>query len=221
VALDHDRVDSMIIIIMGAPGCGKGTQCSLLSENGFTHLSTGDLLRQQIQNKSEVGIKVKSIIDAGKLVSDTMMEPIIENFLQQNNGRDIILDGYPRTLAQAKTLSLLDKNKIIKKVLHLDVPNSTLIERLSGRLICSNCGASYHKEFNKPENENVCDKCGGKLYVREDDKIEKINKRLSIYDEQTKPVLDYYINRDMLKTIEATGKAEEIKSKILLSLGLC
>jgi adenylate kinase len=211
----------MIVIIMGAPGCGKGTQCSLLSQNGFTHFSTGDLLRQEIQNKSAIGHKVEAILAAGKLVSDIMMEPIIANFLQKNYAEDIILDGYPRTLAQAETLSLLDKNNIIKKVLHLDVPRSELIKRLSGRLVCSACGASYHKEFNKPKHETICDRCSGRLYVRDDDKIEKINKRLSIYDEQTKPVLDYYINRDMLKTIDAIGKSEDIKSNILLSLGLC
>ena len=212
----------MIVIIMGAPGSGKGTQCSLLAEKGFKQFSTGDLLRREVQKGSVIGKKVKATIESGNLVADALMEPIIGGFLATlDPSCNIILDGYPRTIEQAETLASLDIKNLIKSVIHLDVTEATLIKRLSGRIVCANCGATYHKEYNKPRVAGTCDSCGlNKLYTRDDDSLDKVSERLKIYEAKTKAIIDYYLDRGILATIKAEGNADDIYAKILLSLNL-
>lgn len=208
----------MNLILLGPPGAGKGTQSQLLKEKlHIPQISTGDILREARKNKTELGLKADSYMSAGKLVPDEVVIGIVEERLQKPDCQSgYILDGFPRTVAQAEALkSLLAEHGFhIDAVLNVIVEDEELIERLAGRRICKNCGANFHVKFKAPQNENTCDECRGELYQRDDDQVETIHKRLEVYKEQTAPLIEYYGSEGLLKNIEGVGSPSEIFQRI-------
>ncbi|MDR0663727.1 MAG: adenylate kinase [Spirochaetaceae bacterium] len=196
----------MKLIFLGPPGAGKGTLAAAATALlNATHCSTGNIFREAIAADNPLGLKVKAIIDAGKLVDDDTTIELVRERLTGDGVKDsYILDGFPRTIAQAEALSSFSA---IDKVINFDVPDSVVIERLSGRLVCRKCGFNWHKTFNPPEKEGICDKCGGEIYTREDDKPDAVRKRLSVYREQTAPLIEYYRGKGLLDCIDARPDA--------------
>jgi adenylate kinase len=206
---------SKIIIFLGPPGAGKGTQAQLLKErNGFIQVSTGDLLREAVKNQTELGKLAKKYMDEGKLVSDDLIISLIKEKLQEYADKNIIFDGFPRTIPQAESLdNLLSKlNKNIDAVILFKIEDEEVIKRLAGRRVCPSCGAVYHMIYNPPKIDEICDKCGARLIQRDDDKEEVIRKRLEVYHQQTKPLIEYYKNK--IVEIDATDNPENIYNKI-------
>ena len=208
----------MNLILFGPPGAGKGTQAKKLAETySIPHISTGDILRDNVQKGTELGLEAKKYMDSGELVPDDVLIGLIKARLSEpdaNHG--YLLDGYPRTKPQADALTdILEKiSKPIDYVLNIDVQDEELVRRLSNRRICNNCGASYHLEFNPPKTNANCDSCEGKLYQRDDDKEEVILQRLSVYKKQTQPLIKYYDDQNILVTIDGKGQVEDIFNKI-------
>ncbi|WP_029551204.1 adenylate kinase [Thermocrinis jamiesonii] len=205
----------MIVVFLGPPGAGKGTQAKLLSQRlGFLHLSTGDILREAVKKQTPLGIKAKEYMDRGELVPDNLIIALIEEYLPKEGG--VILDGFPRTIAQAEALEnmLSAKSKKVSKVLLFDSPDEVIIDRLSGRRVCSNCGAVYHIKYNPPKKEGVCDLCGGSLVQREDDKEEVIKNRLEVYKRQTQPLIDFYKKKGIIYRLDATKSVEELFAEV-------
>jgi adenylate kinase len=204
----------MNLIIFGPPGAGKGTQAKKMVDfYGIPQISTGDILRANVREGTELGLAAKAYMDKGELVPDEVLIGIIKNRLKEKDcEKGFILDGYPRTIPQADALAtILDEiNKPIDVVLNLEVPDEELVERVSGRLICSNCGASYHRTFNPPKKEDVCDVCGGKLLQREDDREEAVKNRLAVYKRQTQPLIDYYAKKSLLVSLDGTKGIDEV-----------
>ncbi|AKB50163.1 Adenylate kinase [Methanosarcina barkeri str. Wiesmoor] len=207
----------MNIILFGPPGAGKGTQAKKMVDNyGIPQISTGDILRANVREGTELGLAAKEYMDKGELVPDEVLIGIIKNRLkEQDCEKGFILDGYPRTIPQADALAvILDEiNKPIDVVLNLEVPDEELIERISGRLMC-NCGASYHRTFNPPKKDDVCDICGGKVFQRADDKEEAVKNRLNVYKKQTEPLIDYYTKQGLLVTLDGTKDIDEVFEEI-------
>ena len=204
------------LVFLGPPGAGKGTQAKMLSQElGLLHISTGDILRSAVEKKTPLGVKAKEYMERGELVPDDLIIALIEEVLPQQGG--FVLDGFPRTVAQAKALDrLLDsKGMSLSAVILFDVPDDTVVERLSGRRICPRCGAVYHVRYNPPKEDEICDRCGAKLIQREDDREEVIRKRLSVYREQTAPLVEYYSERDILVKLDASRPIEEIHRRLL------
>ena len=204
------------LVFLGPPGAGKGTQAKMLSQKlGLLHISTGDILRSAVEKKTPLGVKAKEYMERGELVPDDLIIALIEEVLPQQGG--FVLDGFPRTVAQAKALDrLLDsKGMSLSAVILFDVPDDTVVERLSGRRICPRCGAVYHVRYNPPKEDEICDRCGAKLIQREDDREEVIRKRLSVYREQTAPLVEYYSERDILVKLDASRPIEEIHRRLL------
>jgi adenylate kinase len=204
------------IILFGAPGSGKGTQSTLLVERlGFKQISTGDLFRAAIKNGTELGLKAKSFMDAGKLVPDEVVIGMVEEVLK-NTKDSFILDGFPRTLDQAKELGiLLGRLKMdVGRVIFLVVKDDSLVSRLSGRRVCKSCGAVYHIQSKPTRQENVCDSCGGQVHQRSDDKIEVISERLKVYKEQTAPVKDFYERLGKVVEIDGGLSTEDVYQQI-------
>jgi len=197
----------MNIILLGPPGCGKGTQAKKISEKyGLAHVSTGDLLRKAAAEKTEIGLKAKEYMDKGKLVPDKLVIELMKEKLSDN----ALLDGFPRTINQALALkNFFDVNV----VLNIDVDFRILVKRLTGRRSCA-CGAVYHIEYNPPEKENVCNKCGSKLYQRDDDREDVVIKRLETYKKETAPLTEYYSEKNKLKTVDGNGSIDETFRKI-------
>jgi adenylate kinase len=195
----------MNIILLGPPGAGKGTQAKKISEQySLPHISTGDILRHNISMNTHLGIKAKSYMDKGELVPDELLVDIIKARLSEKDcSAGFLLDGYPRTIPQADTLGklLADSNKKIDVVMNIHVDDEELINRLSGRRMCS-CGTSYHVLFNPPGKEGICDACNCELYQRDDDKPETVRNRLVAYKKQTQPLIDYYNKKALLSTID-------------------
>jgi len=195
----------MNIILLGPPGAGKGTQAKKIAENyKVPHISTGDILRENISNNTPLGIKARSYMSRGELVPDELLITIIkERLSRQDCTNGFLLDGYPRTIPQADALHMIltESNRNIDVVLNIDVDDEELIKRLSGRRMCK-CGASYHVIFNLPEKDGVCNLCKGKLYQREDDKEEAIKNRLIVYKKQTQPLIEYYNDKGLIRTID-------------------
>ncbi|NQE53765.1 adenylate kinase, partial [ANME-1 cluster archaeon GoMg3.2] len=190
------------------PGSGKGTQAKLLAEKyGVPHISTGDILRGNLNNETKLGLEAKTYMDKGELVPDVVLIGLIKDRLSQSDcASGFLLDGYPRTLPQAETLSkiLSELGKNLDVVLNIDVPDAELLKRLAGRRMCV-CGASYHILFNKPKQEGICDLCGSKLYHRDDDKEEAIMNRLDVYKNQTRPLIDHYTQAGVMLTINGAA----------------
>lgn len=212
----------MRIVLFGPPGAGKGTQAGLLRERyGAAHISTGDILREAVGNKTEVGLKAKSYMDKGELVPDDVVIAIAKGKLGSVGDEGFILDGFPRTIAQARALdeALGEIGKPLDAVVNLRVDEEELVRRLSGRRVCPGCGEPYHVDSKPPTVEGKCDKCGGDLAHRADDQPEAIRNRLNVYNSQTTPVLGYYDGSGVLKNIPATGGIEDIAGRIVAALG--
>jgi adenylate kinase len=206
---------SKTVIFLGPPGAGKGTQSQLLKErDNFIQISTGDILREAVKNQTSLGLQAKKFMDEGKLVPDDLILNIISEKLEELKDKNIIFDGFPRTVAQAEGLKdMLSKiGRKIDAVILFDIPDEEVVKRLSGRRVCPNCGAVYHLIYNPPKNDNVCDKCGTPLIQREDDREEVIRKRLEVYHQQTAPLIDYY--KDILIKINSTLSPEDIYKHI-------
>lgn len=208
----------MRMVLLGPPGAGKGTQAVMLAEKkGFLHLSTGDILRENVKNNTDIGKKAKEFMEKGELVSDDivieMMLDTIKNAREKNN---FILDGFPRTVYQAKKLDMeLSGLKLpIGMVVYFKTSIKTVILRLAGRRLCSKCGANYHIVNMPPKKQGVCDKCGSKLYQRKDDSEETIKKRLEVYDNQTKELIDYYKAQGILKEVSGDLEAPKVYSEL-------
>jgi len=209
------------IVLFGPPGAGKGTQASLLSEKyGAAHISTGDILREAVANKTEVGLKAKSYMDAGELVPDDVVIAIARDKLASIGDRGFILDGFPRTIAQAEALdaALAEIGKPLDAVVNLEVDDEELVRRLSGRRVCPNCGEPYHVDTKRPNVEGKCDKCGAALVHRADDQPEAIRNRLEVYRNQTSPLLGYYEAAGILRSVPAVGSIDDIQDRIAASI---
>ena len=204
----------MNIILLGPPGAGKGTQAKKIAEHySLPHISTGDILRENISNNTSLGLKAKSYMAKGELVPDELLITIIRDRLSKPDcSKGFLLDGYPRTVPQADALQMIltESNKKLDVVLNIDVNDEELIKRLSGRRVCASCGMSYHMIFNPPEEDEICDKCKGKLYQREDDKPEAIRNRLIVYKKQTQPLIEYYTRKSLLRTVDGGKDIPEI-----------
>lgn len=212
------QVLTLKLILLAAPGAGKGTQAENLSKHfGIPTISTGAILRKNIAEGTELGSIAKKYIDDGKFVPDEVMIDIVRKRLHEDDCKGgFILDGFPRNLAQA---DVLDKSDIeIDKVLTIEVDDETIIERLSGRLECEECGTTYHTVYRKPKKEGVCDNCGGKLIVRADDKPEIIKSRLATYHSQTEPLKEFYRTKGMLVTVIGQNGIEKTTEKVLEAL---
>ncbi len=218
----------MIIIILGAPGVGKGTQAKLLSKHyNIPHLSTGEILRDFVSNpKSEMANIIKETIDKGELISDELISSIVINRLQQDDcKKGFILDGFPRTLSQARILDEILKqiSNTTQRVLviNIDIPIDKIIQRVSGRFSCKDCGTVYNNNFLKPLQNNLCDECGSNIFVtRQDDEESIIRNRVLVYTEHTAPVIAYYQHMDNFYNIDGNGKVEEVNSRILKCISL-
>ncbi len=213
----------MRIVMLGAPGSGKGTQSQkLVGRYGIPQVSTGDLLREALASGSELGLKAKAAMDAGQLVSDDIVLAIIrERLARPDADKGFILDGYPRNLAQAEALDgvLETLGKPLDAAVLMDVDNDLLMKRLTGRLSCQDCGAVYNVHTSPPKNEGVCDKCGGnRLVTRADDNEKTIANRLEVYDRQTSPLIDHYRELGLLRSIDAVGSLDEVFGRIVESL---
>ncbi len=204
----------MNIILLGAPGAGKGTQAVRISEKyKIPHISTGDIFRKNIKEGTPVGLKAKAYIDKGQLVPDEVVVEIVENRLKEKDCKNgYLLDGFPRTLAQAEALSKITD---IDAVINLDIDLKLLADRLTGRRICRDCGESYHiSSFSGSE----CTKCGGEIYQRDDDNIETVNSRLTVYENQTKPLIEYYSSKNVLKNIDGGQDIDKVFEDIVKTL---
>ena len=192
----------MNLIFLGAPGAGKGTQAEKVSEKlGIPTISTGNIIREALKNETEMGLKAKSFIEAGKLVPDEVVIGIIKDRLTDDDCKNgFILDGFPRTIPQAEALD--NMGIVIDKVIDIEVADEKIVQRMSGRRVCPDCGASYHTEYKKPEKEGICNACGAELVIRKDDKPEVVLDRLSVYHEQTEPLKDYYAKKGILNEVE-------------------
>jgi adenylate kinase len=214
----------MNLIIMGPPGAGKGTQSRRLGEYlGVPVISTGEILRDEIKRKTALGTKAKRHMDKGELIPDTLMIGVIEGRLKRSDcERGFILDGFPRTVAQADALHRMlgQLGGSLERSVSLSVPNEELLKRLSGRRTCHDCGAMYHIIFDPPTNSGLCNKCNGELYQRDDDYEDIISSRLEVYEAQTAPLLDYYRGHRLLLEVDGIGGRDDILDRILTRLGI-
>lgn len=209
----------MNVIMLGPPGCGKGTQAKRLVEKYcIPQLSTGDLLREAVKSGTELGNEAKKFMDAGELVPDQVVIGMVKQRLSKDDcEKGFILDGFPRTMPQARALdkTLEEMGKKIDKVINIDVPDTEVAARLSGRRTCKGCGAMYHIEFSRPQKEGVCDKCEGELYQRDDDNESTIMSRLAVYHDQTSPLKEYYGGKGLVADIAGVGNMDKITQDVI------
>ena len=214
----------MRLILLGAPGSGKGTQATMLQEKlNIPHISTGDIFRSNIKSGTELGKLAKSYIDKGMLVPDSVTIDIVKDRLLQDDCRNgFILDGFPRTIPQAEYLedALKGMNIGLDAALNIHVPDEEIIRRMSGRRVCPGCGMSYHMVFNPPKTAGVCGGCGAGAIQREDDKEETVISRLKVYHEQTEPLIEFYGGKGKLVTVEGQDKVEDTSKEVLKALGI-
>ena len=209
----------MKLILLGPPGAGKGTLAAKAVELlKLPHISTGVIFRSALAAGTPLGLRVKAIMDAGKLVDDdTTIELVKERLGQEDAQKGYILDGFPRTIPQAEALA---KFSTIDKVVNFDIPDSDVLERLGGRRVCRGCGHNFHVVFNKPKQENVCDHCGGEVYTRDDDKSEAIQKRLEVYRAQTAPLIDFYRQKGVLVDMDARPLVDQMIENFKKAMGI-
>lgn len=213
----------MNLVLLGPPGAGKGTQAKMLIEAyGIPQISTGDMLREAVKNQTPLGLEAKKFMDAGQLVTDEIVIGLAKDRIAQPDcDKGFMLDGFPRTVAQAEALDVMlgEMNKALDHVISIEVPNSELMGRLTGRRTCKDCGQGYHMIFDPPAKEGVCDKCGGELFQRDDDNEETVGNRLEVYDSQTKPLIDYYQGKGLLRPVDGVGAMSEVLDRIKAILG--
>ena len=213
----------MKIIMLGAPGAGKGTQAKMIADKyGVPHISTGDIFRANIKNGTELGMEAKKYMDQGLLVPDELTVRILLDRVAQDDCKNgYVLDGFPRTIPQAEVLDseLTKLGDHIDYAINVDVPDENIVKRMSGRRACLTCGATYHMEHVPPKKEGICDVCGSELVLRDDDKPETVKNRLNVYHEQTQPLIDFYTEKGVLKTVDGTVPMEEVFAAITAILG--
>lgn len=204
----------MKIVMLGAPGAGKGTQADKIAEKfGLPHISTGDIFRKNIKEGTELGKEAKSYMDAGKLVPDELtVRLLLDRVKNDDCAKGYILDGYPRTIPQAEALDkeLKKLGEKIDYAINVDVPDENIINRMSGRRACLKCGATYHLKYVLPKKDGVCDECGSELVIRDDDKPETVKNRLAVYHEQTQPLIEYFEKQGVLHTVDGTTDAGDV-----------
>ena len=209
----------MDMILLGLPGVGKGTQAKKLEDKlEIPHIATGDIFRKAIKNKTPLGKKAKSFIDAGELVPDEVTIGIVEERLKESDCKDgFILDGFPRTITQAEALDeiLSKQNRVLDLAIYLQAEIDILVERLAGRRVCVDCGATYHVKNDPPEVEGVCDKCGGEVIQRSDDQEKTVKKRIEVNKEKTAKLADYYQNKGILHEVESTGGIDKVQARLM------
>lgn len=214
----------MNLILLGPPGAGKGTQAKGLQDRySIIQLSTGDMLRAEVASGSDLGQQAKEIMDAGGLVSDDLIINMISSRIDQDDCKNgFILDGFPRTTPQAEALDemLDDKELVIDHVIELKVDDNAMVARITGRYTCAGCGAGYHDEFQKPKEDGVCDKCGGTEFARRaDDNAETVRSRLEAYHDQTAPILSYYGDKGVMKSVDGMASIDEVRGQLSAILG--
>lgn len=213
----------MKLIMLGAPGAGKGTQAKRIAgKYQIPHISTGDIFRANIKAGTELGMKAKSFMDQGMLVPDEVtIGMLLDRISQEDCAGGYVLDGFPRTIPQAESLTkaLAERGEAIDYAINVDVPDENIINRMSGRRACLGCGATYHIVYNPVKVEGICDACGEKLVLRDDDKPETVKKRLSVYHEQTQPLIEYYKSADALAEVDGTQDMEKVFQDIVNILG--
>ena len=213
----------MKIILMGPPGAGKGTQAEKLVElYQIPHISTGDMFRKAQKEGTELGLKAKSYMDQGQLVPDEVTVGIVKERLAEDDCKDgFLLDGFPRTVQQADALDgiLAELGMVLDRVVNIEVDKAFLVDRLTGRRVCRTCGATFHVTNKAPKVEGVCDKCGGELYQRNDDKVETVSNRLDVYAAQTAPLIDYYQSKGVMSSIDGSKSMEDVLAAIRIALG--
>ena len=213
----------MKIVMLGAPGAGKGTQAKMIADKySIPHVSTGDIFRANIKEGTALGLEAKSYMDQGKLVPDELTVRILLDRVAKDDCKNgYVLDGFPRTIPQAEVLkdALAKQNDKIDFAIDVDVPDENIVKRMSGRRACVTCGATYHIEHVPPKKEGICDKCGSELILRDDDKPETVLNRLKVYHEQTQPLIDFYSAEGILKTVDGTIDVKDVFANIVAILG--
>ena len=213
----------MKIIMLGAPGAGKGTQAKKIAEKySIPHISTGDIFRANIKNGTELGKKAKTYMDQGLLVPDELVVDLVVDRVKQDDcSNGYVLDGFPRTIPQAEALdkALAAMGEAMDYAINVEVPDENIVRRMSGRRACVDCGATYHIVYAPTKEENICDNCHGELILREDDKPETVQKRLNVYHEQTQPLIDYYTEKNILVEVDCTVDIDEVFAAIVNVLG--
>jgi adenylate kinase len=214
----------MNLILLGAPGAGKGTQAEMLTKlYNIPCISTGNIFREHIANKTQLGNLAKEYMDQGKLVPDSLVIELVKDRLSKDDCKNgMILDGFPRTIPQAEALDemLSEMNMPIDSVINVEVPDEVIIDRMSGRTVCPSCGASYHKLFKIENVAGKCNECNSSLVQRDDDKEETVRKRLEIYHAQTKPLIAYYKQQDKVLDIDGVGPVDEVRARVKKALGV-
>ena len=213
----------MKIIMLGAPGAGKGTQAKKIAEKySIPHISTGDIFRANIKEGTELGKKAKTYMDQGLLVPDELVVDLVVDRVKQDDcAKGYVLDGFPRTIPQAESLdAALEKiGEKIDFAINVEVPDENIVRRMSGRRACLGCGATYHIEHIPPKTEGICDTCGKELVLRDDDKPETVTKRLNVYHEQTQPLIDYYTKKGIIRDVDGTQQMDDVFNAIVKILG--
>ena len=213
----------MKIIMLGAPGAGKGTQAKMIADKyGVPHVSTGDIFRANIKNGTELGMEAQKYMDQGLLVPDELTVKILLDRVSQPDCKNgYVLDGFPRTIPQAEVLdkALAELGESIDYAIDVDVPDENIVKRMSGRRACVSCGATYHVVHVPPKKEGICDRCGSELILRDDDKPETVKNRLDVYHKQTQPLIDFYTKKGVLKTVDGTVDMQDVFKAIVAILG--
>jgi adenylate kinase len=214
--------NEMRIVLLGPPGAGKGTQAKKIADRyGIVHISTGDLFRDNIKNKTPLGQKAKAYMDAGNLVPDELVIALVEDRISKDDCQDgYLLDGFPRTVAQASALSEYNEKvgKPLDCALSIEVPEDKLVSRIVGRRVCPNCGASFHIKFNPPKQDGICDRCGEKLVQRKDDTEATVKNRLDVYNKETAPLIDFYRCKGILKAVDGDQDVDIVTADIFKAL---
>jgi len=210
----------LVLILLGPPGSGKGTQANMLQEKfQIPHISTGDLFRDNIRRGTDLGKKAQGYIEAGQLVPDSLvLDMLFERVSQKDCAKGYILDGFPRTIPQAEALQARLKGKVTPAVINLDLSDAKIIERLTQRVVCENCGTPYHLSYSPPKVKDVCDKCHGKVVQRSDDSEEVVRKRLKVYHEQTEPLITFYTKQKLLRSVSCDTDKQQVFSQVIAQL---